>query len=94
MRSIISSVIAILAIIGVVIGISKINDDYNKRYFACEQYYDIYVKSFERCVAAAWDDHNKEVNEGWAYTIISAIIGIGALGLIEPNNKNPKAKKH
>lgn len=87
MKNILSGIIAIGAIVGLVIGISKINDDYNKRYFSCEQYYNIYIKSYEVCIADAMDTHNKEVNQGWAFAIISGFVGLCAVGVSDKKTR-------
>ena len=81
-----------LSLLAVIMGVFKICDDYNKRFFSCDTYREVYLQAYQNCVADAWETHNNEVNSGWAYAIIGGIVGVCALGMMQQNND--KAKKH
>lgn len=91
-KNIFSLVISVVAIGCVIVGISKINDDYNKRYFDCDKYFDVYIKSYENCVADAWETHNKEINAGWGFAIVGGIVFVCSMASVE-KGKQPSKKR-
>lgn len=86
-------IILIIAIAAVIVGICKINDSLDSRVHGCDSLFSADFSSGQRCVVAALETHNNEVNSGWGYAIIGGLVGLVAYGLIDTNSQEKKSKK-
>ena len=78
----VTKIVLIIAVAIAIVGVCQINDNLDKRIYACEPLFSADLESGERCVRNALDTHNEEVNRGWALAIVGGIVGFGAFGVL------------